>query len=159
MVNKNSTYYYQKLDPWAKTYMYIRKRCLNPKDTKYARYGGRGIKALITVDELKKLWFRDKAYAMESPTIHRIDNDGNYELGNCMYIERDENARLVPKKSHCKNGHPLVGDNIKKRIGRNGKGSYNMNECRTCAKKMQKEWKLRKKAQQALNQDSLGDGK
>lgn len=153
MVNKNSTYYYQKLDPWTKTYMYIRKRCLNPKDTKYARYGGRGIKALITVDELKKLWFRDKAYSMESPTIHRIDNDGNYEFGNCMYIERDENARLVPKKSHCKNGHPLVGDNIKKRIGRNRRGSYNMNECRTCAKKMQKEWKLRKKAKQAINQE------
>lgn len=127
--------------PWKKTLCGIKQRCLNKKSASYYRYGGRGIKVNITADELKVLWFRDKAYLMDTPSIHRIDNDGNYEFGNCMYVERDDNVRLIPKKSHCVNGHPLSGDNLKTRIGRNHKGTFVQNECATCARQMCKNWR------------------
>lgn len=129
------------MTPWKRTLCGIKQRCLNKKAVGYYRYGGRGIKANITADELKVLWFRDRAYLMEAPSIHRIDNDGNYEFGNCMYVEIGDNVRLIPKKSHCVNGHPLVPENIKTRISHNYKGSYISNTCRTCDRQLKKNWR------------------
>jgi len=65
----------------------IRQRCNNPNSDAYQWYGSRGIECRITEDELKELWFRDKAFEMEKPSIDREDNDGHYEIGNCRFIE------------------------------------------------------------------------
>lgn len=83
----------RKLYPWKRTLESIKQRCNNPNNEKYYRYGGRGIKCLITEQELKDLWFRDKAYLMKKPSIDRKDNNGNYEYGNCRYIELSENTK------------------------------------------------------------------
>ncbi|GAF95477.1 unnamed protein product, partial [marine sediment metagenome] len=85
--------------PWKKTLYKIKSRCNNINDNSYSRYGGRGIKCRITAEEIKKLWFRDKAYEMEKPSIDREDNDGHYEFGNCRYMELVENikrAHIIP---------------------------------------------------------------
>lgn len=71
----------------------IRRRCENPKDSYWYRYGKRGIKCLITVDELIFLWNRDNASALKEASVDRINSDGNYELSNCRFIERYENAK------------------------------------------------------------------
>jgi len=81
-----------KENPWKRQYYDLRNRCNNPNNERYHRYGGRGIKSLITKDELKQLWFRDKAYLMDKPSIDRINNDGNYEFNNCRFIEMKENS-------------------------------------------------------------------
>lgn len=73
--------------PWKFTLFNIKSRCNNPKMTEYEAYGGRGIKCLITEEELKELWFRDRAWELDWPSIDRIDNDGNYEFSNCRYVE------------------------------------------------------------------------
>jgi hypothetical protein len=83
---------YKNLYPWKDTLLHIKQRCNNPKKDNYKWYGGRGIKCLITEEELKDLWFRDKAYEMERPSIDRIDNDGNYTYANCKYIEQNKNS-------------------------------------------------------------------
>ena len=77
--------------PWKLIYKWMKDRCDNPKDTNYKNYGGRGIKYFITEEEVKELWFRDKAYEMDRPSIDRIDNDGNYTYDNCQFIEMEEN--------------------------------------------------------------------
>jgi hypothetical protein len=79
--------------PWRKHYYSARRRCNNNKASDYKWYGGRGIKCLITVEELKELWFRDKAYNMKRPSIDRIDSDGNYEYNNCRFIEMNDNIQ------------------------------------------------------------------
>jgi hypothetical protein len=79
-------------EPWTITYNGIKTRCYNKKSKAYKWYGGRGIKCLITSEELKELWFRDKAYEMKKPSIDRIDNDGNYCIENCRFIELSENS-------------------------------------------------------------------
>lgn len=89
---------YFKLNPWKKVFGNIKLRCNNPKDISYKNYGNRGIQCQITEDEIKFLWFRDKAYLMKKPSIDRIDNDGNYCLENCRFIELSNNVRRALEK-------------------------------------------------------------
>lgn len=92
-MSKHSEYmkqYYKKY-PWKKHYNKILQRCENPKCDKFQYYGGKGIKCLVTSEEIKYLWFRDKAYLMEKPSIDRKNNSGNYTLDNCRFIELYDN--------------------------------------------------------------------
>jgi len=84
--------------PWIKSCYPAKQRCNNPKNKRYHRYGGRGIKFLMTSADFEYLWFRDKAYLMKKPSIDRINNDGNYELSNCRFIELSENIRKSNKR-------------------------------------------------------------
>ena len=98
----------RKLFPWKYTLVDIKKRCESKNNTAYERYGGRGIKCLISQEEIKKLWFRDKACDMERPSIDRKDNNGNYEYGNCRFIElsvnsgKDKKKRIIQLTAHNK---------------------------------------------------------
>lgn len=103
-INKyNSDYlkYTIKVKPWKITLKAMKQRCNNKNAENYPYYGGRGINCLITVDELKELWFRDKASLMKKPSIDRIDNDGHYAFDNCRYIEMSQNI-TKRNKHHAK---------------------------------------------------------
>ena len=80
-------------DRWKVSYHLAKQRCNNPKNPNYKYYGGRGIKFLMTLQDFKYLWDRDKGYNMSIPTIDRKDNDGNYTVDNCRFIEKSENTR------------------------------------------------------------------
>jgi hypothetical protein len=78
--------------PWLKSGQCAKYRCSSPRHELYHRYGGRGIKFMLTKNELKQLWLRD-SLNLKDPTLDRIDNDGNYEFSNCRFIERSENSK------------------------------------------------------------------
>lgn len=80
----------------------IKQRCNNPKNPSYHRYGGRGIKCLLTKEEIRQLMIRDCYWDMQKPSIDRINNDGNYKYNNCRFIEREENIIKGNKEAHCK---------------------------------------------------------
>jgi hypothetical protein len=98
----------RKIQPWLYILVDIKKRCNNPKRKGYENWGGRGIKNLFkNADEIKFLWFRDKAYEMKRPSIDRIDNDGHYCLENCRFIELKINAgkdKIKPILQYNKQG-------------------------------------------------------
>lgn len=75
----------------------IKDRCNNPKNHAYKYYGGRGIKCLITLEEVEFLWQRDNANLMNKPSIDRINNDGDYTFENCRFIELKENVKKGSK--------------------------------------------------------------
>jgi len=71
----------------------IKQRCSNPKNPSFHRYGGRGIKNFLTLEDVIFIWDRDKADSLKKPSMDRILNDGNYERDNCRFIEISENVK------------------------------------------------------------------
>ena len=89
---------YRIRQPWLTSYMSAEQRCNNKKHHAYHRYGGRGIKFMLTKEQVKYLYERDFACMMKWATIDRINNDGNYELQNCRFIEMSDNSKRKKSK-------------------------------------------------------------
>lgn len=100
---KKSLKKYLQTHPWYYNFHAAQERCHNKKHRKYPRYGGRGIKFLMAKGDFKFLWFRDKAYLMKKASIDRIDNNGNYTVDNCRFIELSKNSKLGALQRHINN--------------------------------------------------------
>ena len=83
---------YIKDNPWYNSYINAKQRCENPNNPDYPWWGAKGIKFLLSKEDMKFLWERDKASEMKFPTIDRKDNDGHYCLENCQFLENKDNS-------------------------------------------------------------------
>lgn len=91
------------------SWRYMIKQCTNPAARDYARYGGRG----ITVCE-RWLDFRnflaDMGEKPEGRIFDRIDNEGNFEPGNCRWATPEERTRTLKGYRMAEvPEHPLAG--------------------------------------------------
>lgn len=85
---------YKRTHRWYSSYRNAKTRCTNPKNNSFMRYGGRGIRFNLSLEETERLWFRDRAEFMRWPSLDRIDVDAHYSFDNCRFIEMRLNASM-----------------------------------------------------------------
>jgi hypothetical protein len=77
------------------TWCGMRRRCRDPKVDSFKRYGGRGIKVCESWERSYpafREWALNHPAYQDGLSIERLDNDGDYEPGNCTWIPLPEQA-------------------------------------------------------------------
>lgn len=89
------------------TWQTMRQRCMNPKNTSYYNYGGRGIFVCKEWDSFTT-FIRDMG---EKPTlkhqIDRINNNDGYYKENCRWVIRSMNMTNKRRAPRRDNGLPV----------------------------------------------------
>lgn len=107
--------------PEYQSWINMRARCTNPNNASWPRYGGRGITVCDRwqgpdgfINFLADVGY--KPWPFEWFSLHRIDNDGNYEPGNVKWSDATEQARnrnldgLPRGEHHFSRLHPELLD-------------------------------------------------
>lgn len=79
-------------------------RCHRTTSDNYKYYGGRGVTVCDRWRESFDNFLADMGLRPAGQSIDRIDNNGNYEPGNCKWATRSEhmrNRRPMPVKCEC----------------------------------------------------------
>ena len=87
---------YRETHPWIKTWESVNSRT-SGYDKNRLWYIENGIKNTLKWKDLQYIWFRDKAYNMKRPNLHRKNNKGNYTKRNCVYLEEKEHFEVHGK--------------------------------------------------------------
>ena len=84
--------------PWYIAYHGIKDRCGKPGHARFKSYGGRGIKCMITMEQLAMTYYRDKAHLLKQASVDRINPDDHYRIGNIRWIEKLENSNRARRR-------------------------------------------------------------
>jgi len=76
-----------------RTWAGMKQRCLNPSNRKYRYYGGRGISICPRWQSYENFLLDMGRKPSADLTLDRIDNDGNYEPGNCRWATIAQQAQ------------------------------------------------------------------
>lgn len=80
-----------------RSWFHMLSRCLNPKHTGYKNWGGRGIKVCDRWMNFENFYNDMGLKPSPEHSIDRINNDGDYELSNCRWATKKEQANNTRK--------------------------------------------------------------
>ncbi|HCP78957.1 MAG: hypothetical protein CML16_03100 [Pusillimonas sp.] len=86
------------------TWIKIRDRCSNPRNAKYPDYGGRGITVCDRWHVFENFLSDMGTKPAPELSIDRINNDGDYEPGNCRWAtaKQQANNRRAARRTGAK---------------------------------------------------------
>ena len=108
-----------KHSPTYNTWHGMKNRCDNPRQQAYKYYGGRGIKVCDRWFLSFENFLEDMGERPKGTTLDRIDNDENYEPGNCRWITQKEqlkNRRKSSQTPHYAKGLKMPKVELKRTI-------------------------------------------
>lgn len=87
-----------KMSPTYTSWLAMRQRCENPKNARYSRYGGRGIKVCAHWQSFDN-FLADMGERPTGKTLDRFPNsDGDYERTNCRWATPSQ--QYATRKTH-----------------------------------------------------------
>jgi hypothetical protein len=92
-----------KTTPEYHSYCNAKQRCTNPKNDRYADWGGRGIEFRFT--DFSSFLVEVGLKPAKDYVLDRSDNNGHYEPGNVRWVTKEESAR-----NKRRNGGPTIRD-------------------------------------------------
>jgi hypothetical protein len=85
--------------PTYSSWLKMRGRCNDPKNNRYMRYGGRGIKVCDAWNNSFCAFFKDMGERPDGMTLDRIDVNKDYELENCRWateaVQKRDSQKLI----------------------------------------------------------------
>lgn len=91
------------------TWKNMRRRCLDPRNSSYKHYGGKGVTICQSWGEFSafKKWSYDNGYA-DHLTIDRIDSNGDYCPQNCRWVSRTVQSQSRDYTQKAPDGEPWI---------------------------------------------------
>lgn len=97
----------------------MKDRCYNPRRSAYKDYGGRGIRICERWRNDFREFYKDMGPRPKGTSLDRINNDGDYEPGNCRWATKDMQARNMRKtRRFTHQGEDLCVAEWARRIGK-----------------------------------------